>query len=180
MHAYVLRRKTNLWGDSPADWARRLRDQSGNGHGTSPCHDQPLPSYPSLSPPTMLIRKAWPQASYSSGCYSASSFCCSHLMMGRRAAHPNESVWLGLYALQVSSGAPHCRHSAYAGKLTWGVEAGWVRLKRRHGGRAAVTNGAVSQSHPCSTELAWEWRRFWWPFLGTELHCKTNIWSKQA
>ena len=81
-------------------------------------------------------------------------------MIGGRAAHPNEPVWLDYMALQVSSGAPHCRHSAYARKLTCGVEAGWVRLKRRHGGRPAATNGAVSQSHPCSTELEWEWRRY--------------------
>ena len=46
----------------------------------------------------MLIRKTRPQASYSSGCYSASGFCCSHLMIGGRASCTSKRASVvGLY-----------------------------------------------------------------------------------
>ena len=56
------------------------------------------PRLPISFSPAMLIRKTRPQASYSSGCYSASGFCCSHLMIGGRASCTSKRASVvGLY-----------------------------------------------------------------------------------
>lgn len=110
-------------------------------------------------------------------CYSASSFCCSHLMIGgRAAAHRNELAWLGLYGTAGFFRSTPLSPLSLRGEIDlWsGGRMSAVEEKAWRPGHSDKWS-RVPKSPVYSTELAWEWRQLW-----CDLFLEPNYTAKQT